>query len=1291
MKKLTRTAAAHFQITGRISTDDDQGVYGLTVVAYDKDLLFDDRLGKAVTGEDGTFRLFFGQSDFSDIFEARPDVFIEIFDCTGARIASTENTVKWQAGKEQKIDASVPRQKLENHLSSCRPLLQHSGGLIEGSKLGLIEEALDLLQFRIDQGAIPPLSRVHGVEGLGDLYPHVAAYCPAPDILGFADILDDAWGVLFDDPRARDRFQDILDTIFHRVRVRAPDVAKAMARDWAADRPMDDSRFSRTAADRLSYLGAVHEESLLDKDRLFPVVLAAFRVAGDDHVAQNRNVGIVLGQIGGLVQFDRVYRAACGALTSNPGLLPGFADIVGHVGGTCGPDCGPVPFPPHPDHIFDLPDIASLEMLQCAHELGQAMRSGALSGGSYEILTADFGDGCPGDTVVLTGTGFSGYLPERNRVVFTHQNGGTEFAEAAPATPGDWTDTRIEVTIPPDAGPGPVHLAIVGNFATACGRHFTPMRSGDPVPFEGGAAHIRRFTGNHRSGEFSVAPGETVRVRWLVVPPAASVHLTVERDGIAIVDEDVTAEGFRDIGIPAGTRSQTVATLTTSNSCPGTDTATITIHGGLRPNLEIVGMELTQSIQYYRASDHLTDDPADPDDPHDQPDNSIPMVIGKPALLRVYARSGLPVSYEGGRVTAVGTLDIERIEHGTATTIATLSALPRTIEADYPVYDDERRDLNCTLNFLIPAAHMSGQLRLTATIRTASGFLHDDATDELSVHVALEQTLQVAGIMVSYNGPPFAGAPAGTPNIVLAAPGLADLITTATHAIDAFPVRADSATTFRIGGTHTQTDHLQDPMLPPGSGCSVNWNALMADLRAAATLDAATAVGNWVYYGLLPTGIPLGTPPGAPPGVKYVSGCGGNGVGTGEVGAGWTMAHEVGHALHLRHVNCNGDEGNPDPDYPAYGPYDPGSIGEYGFEFTGAMTIHSPLTTVAVDGAKDFMSYCADEWISPYHYNRLLNVGLLSPVTTPGSPSPRSSRTKSAATESQPLISIIGYIDAEDVQVHSVSRFQAKQYLAGGTLTDLTAELLDETGTILSSGPVYSFPVEGPGQINAGEKCGCRPLFQVFLQNKARGSMLRILRGQEVLWRRAAPEKLVSIREIRVEPKENGHIRLEWSADIADDLNARASVRWSTAGQEDWHSLAVGIAEDFAELSIAQMPGGSLVFEVMVDDGFDTASAKSAAVDVPHSPPTAAILAPRGELEVQSGEALRLWGACIDETGKALPEDSCVWHLDGQHVGSGTDLIIEAPGPGEHKLSLSGTDKFGTTEVTGSFVVGQKT
>jgi hypothetical protein len=705
------------------------------------------------------------------------------------------------------------------------------------------------------------------------------------------------------------------------------------------------------------------------------------------------------------------------------------------------------------------------------------------------------------------------------------------------------------------------------------------------------------------------------------------------------------------------------------------------IYDRLRFGLHIQGVEVTQAVQYYRASAHLTD-PADR-----QPNNSVTLIAGKPAWARVYVRSGWRSS---SIADVTGTIEVFKRNHGFLySSIGTLSPQPPgTVTAQSaPAYATERGTLSSTLNFILPANYMCGHLRLRVRV-TAPGW--EDTTD-VDLDVTLRQTLRLAGIMVGYNGP-NSSAP-NAPTIALAAPTVADLQTTSAWTLLTFPVR--SAATYRSAGTVTWNLPLTDA--PSCSGCCTpNWVALNTAVQAQRTADGNQT--DVLYYGLMANGIPMGP----------IVGCNTGGVSTGGNGAGVTMAHELGHACGLPHAPC----GTPgDPNYPAYEPYDPAatpqaSTGEYGLDISNG-NVMSPATF------KDMMAYCGPRWISLYNYGRLTNNANLDPVRTcvdypwwrdivaydpelipekwlPDPPPDPVWRVR--IVEPEPLVSIIGVMRSEqEVEVTHVTRLEAARELSDGISTGLTAELVGGDGRVLASAPVMRFSARGHG----GCGCGCKDgtggaaypyVIQAFVSDAAPGAALRIRRGDKELWARRAPDTEPRVASFKARlkrgEKKGEYLAVEWQVKASGEQAPEGWLQWSRDRGKTWHALATGLRGEGAVLDASGLPSGRVAIRLLASDGFHTAASKPVVVTIPPRPPAVSIMSPRDGQTLVAGQTMRIWGAVSDGTGEELEVKSARWLLDGKEVAKGLDEFVIAPRAGTHRLTLSVMTEEGKTDQT---------
>lgn len=706
----------------------------------------------------------------------------------------------------------------------------------------------------------------------------------------------------------------------------------------------------------------------------------------------------------------------------------------------------------------------------------------------------------------------------------------------------------------------------------------------------------------------------------------------------------------------------------------------------------ISGIEVNQAIQYYKASRHLTDS-ADRG-----PDNSVALASNKAAWVRVYVRSGFFAA--GTAVT--GKLVVERQYsvfplQWTAVgeyTPQGLFSVTAPASADYAT---ERGNIWSTLNFLLPAADVTGVMRVRAIIWPTAGSDADPSdTDEVTVNATLLQTLRVRGILISYNGPNAAGTVA---NMNLAAPTVADLQATCAQTHIVYPV--ENVGVYSSGGTIAWATPLTGMATEPG-GCSQQWLDLNVAIAQARTNDGSRP--DMLYVGLLPVGIPIAN----------VGGCNSSGVSAVPNGQQWTMAHELGHAAGLQHGPCNVPG---DASYPAYEPYDPAnaptaSIGEFGLDINNG-TIHPPAE-------KDFMSYCGPNWISLYHYNLLYNNDAFDPrwVDAPRGPDfeipvlvdpwlwpweyipdpPLWDRPVNyVRPELQRVISIIGSVDiGGELTVANVMRVNVVAQVKGATATDMIAELVGEGGRVTARANVMRVPAHGCG---GGCGCGCGGegglprtgfAFQAFIPDVEAGSALRIVsaaeRGGErkELWLRESPGDPPKVTSVAVHVGK-GELHIEWRYRAACDA-VDFAIQFSKDEGRSWNGLAVGIENAEYATPLADLPSGKLIFRVLAHDGFASGYADSKPVKVKARPPVVAIQHPHEGRPYLAGTPLRFGAAVNTHAGANHPRLKLAWYLDGKPVGEGFECFVTAPRPGRHECRVIASDEGGEGEARVRFV-----
>ena len=96
-------------VKGRITDEQGNGLEGMTVSLYDKDLLFDDRLGTTLTDEAGNFMAGYKSEEFRDLFEASPDIYLKVSDQEGNELYSSRKKVKCKAGRIESFNIKIKK------------------------------------------------------------------------------------------------------------------------------------------------------------------------------------------------------------------------------------------------------------------------------------------------------------------------------------------------------------------------------------------------------------------------------------------------------------------------------------------------------------------------------------------------------------------------------------------------------------------------------------------------------------------------------------------------------------------------------------------------------------------------------------------------------------------------------------------------------------------------------------------------------------------------------------------------------------------------------------------------------------------------------------------------------------------------------------------------------------------------------------------------------------------------------------------------------------------------------
>lgn len=387
--------------------------------------------------------------------------------------------------------------------------------------------------------------------------------------------------------------------------------------------------------------------------------------------------------------------------------------------------------------------------------------------------------------------------------------------------------------------------------------------------------------------------------------------------------------------------------------------------------------------------------------------------------------------------------------------------------------------------------------------------------------------------------------------------------------------------------------------------------------------------------------------------------------------AGYSMAHELGHNLGLRHpskVNNADACGAWDPQ--SNWPYNNATIQEVGLD-----PFKNGRGEVKLSTKKDVMSYCinygaqsvAPIWISPFSYHRLY---MADSQPTAG---------LAAGQTQQEVVIVSGMIaSAGTATIDPLVRLSTtKQLTQPPAGTGYCLELQNGTGTVLSR---TCFDVDF---LDYNFNLVDQESFFFTLPFPTGTQRVVLKRGGTVLATRTASARApaVTITAPTAGVTWNGPQTIRWTATDADGDALEFSLLYSKDGGASWLPIAAELTETSYAVDMGEFPGGTQArIRVLASDGFHTTSADAGPFTVSRKAPRPVIVEPEDGAVVFPGQPIVLVGGGDDLEDGALNRNTFSWssNLVGS-LGQGGRVDLAGLPRGDHRITLQARDSDGQT------------
>lgn len=392
-----------------------------------------------------------------------------------------------------------------------------------------------------------------------------------------------------------------------------------------------------------------------------------------------------------------------------------------------------------------------------------------------------------------------------------------------------------------------------------------------------------------------------------------------------------------------------------------------------------------------------------------------------------------------------------------------------------------------------------------------------------------------------------------------------------------------------------------------------------------------------------------------------------------------TVPHELGHNLDRNH-SCElyGSPDDLDENYPydcniANAP-DNKIYGYYGFDIQRKKVL-SPKDY------GDIMSYRGSRWISNYTYEALFkNLTATSSYVS-----------ILASSSQKDVLLVSGSID----RINNRTTFRPSyvlqniEFIYQSGIGSYSLELKDDKNNILLT---HSF--EPPSIISDGESKNGVSYFNEFIPYYSETKTIILKYDSMELASITVSNNIPNVKVISPNGGENisGIVNIKWNASDVDGDKLYYMIEYSPNNGNSWHTLAIDFEGTTYSLNTNYLQGTTQgLIRVTVSDGVNTASDVSDAVfTVPKKVPEVAIAYPVDGMTILKGDSVYLDGAGYDLEDKMLDDSKLTWASDKDGIlGTGSGLLARNLSLGTHTISLTGKDSdnnSATNKITLSVV-----